>query len=107
MPSYVIHLSCAKRALEMLPEMNAQEQNAFFLGNMIADMCRDKHYTHFWNDVTYDKLVRRPDLDWFLQKYGDALQEPYVRGYYVSIIFAMTGSNAEFSVNTIRIFVPS
>ena len=30
-----------------------------FLGNMIADMCRDKHYTHFWNDVTYDKLVRR------------------------------------------------
>ena len=37
MPSYVIHLSCAKRALEMLPEMNAQEQNAFFLGNMIAE----------------------------------------------------------------------
>lgn len=86
MPSYVIHLSCAKRALEMLPEMNAQEQNAFFLGNMIADMCRDKHYTHFWNDVTYDKLVRRPDLDWFLQKYGDALQEPYVRGYYAHLL---------------------
>ena len=38
MPSYVIHLSCAKRALEMLPEMNAQEQNAFFLGNMIAEV---------------------------------------------------------------------
>ena len=52
MPSYVIHLSCAKRALEMLPEMNAQEQNAFFLGNMIAEMSRDKHYKHFWNDVT-------------------------------------------------------
>ena len=86
MPGYVIHLSCAKRALEMLPEMNAQEQNAFFLGNMIADMCRDKHYTHFWNDVTYDKLVRRPDLDWFLQKYGDALQEPYVRGYYAHLL---------------------
>ena len=86
MPSYVIHLSCAKRALEMLPEMNAQEQNAFFLGNMIADMSRDKHYTHFWNDVTYDKLVRRPDLDWFLQKYGDALQEPYVRGYYAHLL---------------------
>ena len=84
MPSYVIHLSCAKRALEMLPEMNAQEQNAFFLGNMIADMCRDKHYTHFWNDVTYDKLVRRPDLDWFLQKYGDALQEPYDRQEFFS-----------------------
>lgn len=29
MPSYVIHLSCAKRALEMLSKMNAQEQNAF------------------------------------------------------------------------------
>lgn len=86
MPSYVIHLSCAKRALEMLPKMNAQEQNAFFLGNMIADMCRDKHYTHFWNDATYDKLVRRPDLDWFLQKYGDALQEPYVRGYYAHLL---------------------
>ena len=70
----------------MLPEMNAQEQNAFFLGNMIADMCRDKHYTHFWNDTTYDKLVRRPDLDWFLQKYGDALQEPYVRGYYAHLL---------------------
>lgn len=57
-----------------------------FLGNMIADMCRDKHYTHFWNDATYDKLVRRPDLDWFLQKYGDALQEPYVRGYYAHLL---------------------
>lgn len=86
MPSYVIHLSCARRALEWLPEMDTQEQNLFFLGNMIADMCRDKHYTHFWNDETYPMLARRPDLGWFMEKYGDALDEPYVRGYYAHLL---------------------
>lgn len=86
MPSYVIHLSCARRALEWLPEMDAREQNLFFLGNIIADMCVDKHYTHFWNDATYPMLARRPDLNWFLKKYKDLLSEPYVLGYYTHLL---------------------
>ena len=86
MPSYVIHLSCARCACELLAPMDDAQRNLFFLGNMIADMSADKHYTHFWNDETYPMLVRRPDLNWFLKKYGDALHEPYVLGYYAHLL---------------------
>ena len=51
MPSYVIHLSCAKRILELAGEpLTKQDANLFYLGNMIADMCKDKRTTHFWDD---------------------------------------------------------
>ena len=86
MPSYVIHLSCAKCALPFLPVMDDRQKNLFYLGNIAADMCKDKHYTHFWNDATYCNLERKPDLEWFLQKYGDAIEEPYVLGYYAHLL---------------------
>lgn len=86
MPSYVIHLSCAKLAQQYLPLMNEREQNLFYLGNIAADMCKDKHYTHFWNDETYSRLVRSPDLNWFMHQYGDAIREPYVLGYYAHLL---------------------
>lgn len=86
MPSYVIHLSCAKRILELHPVMNEREENLFYLGNMVADMCIDKRKTHFWDAETYCKLVRKPNLQMFLDEYGKFMQEPYVRGYYTHLL---------------------
>lgn len=86
MPSYVIHLSCAKRILELAGGMlTKQDENLFYLGNMIADMCKDKRTTHFWDDETYPLLARRPNLSLFMEKYGAYMQEPYVRGYYAHL----------------------
>lgn len=86
MPSYVIHLSCAKRILELAGgTVTKQDENLFYLGNMIADMCKEKRATHFWDDETYPLLVRRPNLSLFLEKYGAYIQDPYVRGYYAHL----------------------
>ena len=39
MPSYVIHLSCAKRILELAGgPLTKQDENLFYLGNMIAEV---------------------------------------------------------------------
>lgn len=87
MPSYVIHLTCAKKIMEMDPRgWNEQEQNLFCLGNIVADMCIDKRMTHFWDDVVYQKLVRRPNLNLFLDLYGKELEHPYVYGYYTHLV---------------------
>lgn len=86
MPSYVIHLSCAKKILEQTSRgWGEQEKNLFYLGNIMADMSKEKRLTHFWDDETYKKLVRRPNLQMFLQKYQADLDHPYVCGYYAHL----------------------
>lgn len=83
MPSYIIHLSCAGQILRQISyAWDLRDQNLFYLGNIAADMCKDKRFTHFWDDETYKKLVRRPNLDRFLKKYGTEMKNPYVYGYF-------------------------
>lgn len=85
MPSYIIHLCCAKQFLKYCENLSEKEENELYIGNVAADMVEDKKYSHFWDDQTYQCLERRPNLQMFLEQYGDRLYEPYVYGYYMHL----------------------
>lgn len=86
MPSYVIHLACARRVLQLHPYADEYENNLYCLGNLAADMCQEKRGTHFWDDATYLLLVRKPNLQAFQKKYLVYMQEPFVAGYYAHLL---------------------
>ena len=85
MPSYVIHLACARQFLKYCMPLSRQDENQFYIGSMAADMVRNKKNSHFWDDRTYQCLERKPNLTMFLERYGNRLQEPYVFGYYTHL----------------------
>ena len=84
MPGYVIHLAVASKIIERKEIVDKAYINDFILGNIIPDsMPREqKKASHFWDDETYKNLNRIPNLQVFLDKYGDKLNDPFVLGYY-------------------------
>ena len=85
MPSYVTHLACAKKFLEYCPDFPKKYMTELFVGNIVADMVEDKKSSHFWDDFTYQKLERKPNLSDFMGQYKDKLKSPYVFGYYMHL----------------------
>ena len=88
MPGYVIHMAVASSILGEKGITNSSFQNAFLLGNIIPDaMARDaKRESHFWDDDTYKDFNRIPNIDNFLEKYKDILDNPFVLGYYTHLL---------------------
>lgn len=84
MPGYVIHLAVASKIIERKEIVDKVYINDFILGNIIPDsMPREqKKASHFWDDETYKNLNRIPNLQVFLDKYGNKLNDPFVLGYY-------------------------
>lgn len=88
MPGYVIHMTVASRVIEEKGISESSFKDAFLLGNIIPDaMARTaKKESHFWDDETFGNLNRIPNVDDFLKKYGDRLDEPFVLGYYTHLL---------------------
>lgn len=88
MPGYVVHLAVASQVLAQLNIKDASFANDFILGNILPDtMARtQKKASHFWDDDTYTKLNRIPNMVDFLEKYESRIKEPIVLGYYAHIL---------------------
>lgn len=88
MPGYVIHMAVAARLIEEKGIIVSSFQNAFLLGNIIPDAMERtaKRNSHFWDEETFGRLNRIPNLDMFLKKYGDKLEDPFVLGYYTHLL---------------------
>lgn len=92
MPGYVMHLAVAGQIIKLCGIKDEKFINEFELGNIIPDAVAlsDKRQSHFWDDDTWTKFVRKPNLKLFLDKYGGAhsrFREPYVFGYYCHLYF--------------------
>lgn len=82
MPGYVMHAVFAKLAGEKLGVRN---NNRYLVGALIPDACtwdydKKKEISHFTNKLYY--ILKNPDLDLFLQKYGHLLSDDVVLGIY-------------------------
>ncbi len=88
MPGYVIHMAVAARVIEEKGISESSFKDAFLLGNIIPDaMARTaKKESHFWDDDTFCNLNRIPNVDDFLEKYGNRLDEPFILGYYAHLL---------------------
>jgi hypothetical protein len=62
-------------------------RNAFLTGCILPDtgLGSEKRYSHFWNEDMLKYLVRKPDMELFLSKYGDRLDTPLMLGYYAHL----------------------
>lgn len=88
MPGYVIHMAVGSRVIGEKGISESSFKDAFLLGNIIPDaMARTaKKESHFWDDETYKNLNRIPNVDDFIKKYGDRLNNPFVLGYYTHLL---------------------
>ena len=79
MASAIIHIAEAKKVNEKL-KMNEKE---LFLGTIAPDLSKhigqDRKISHFLDD---DRL---PNLNLFLDKYNNSLNNPFVMGYYIHL----------------------
>lgn len=87
MPGYILHLTSAQIALNMMEELtgmkfNAKQKNDFFIGNLLPDTVRDKTASHFRNPLYRNQMIEYPDLDLFLAKYQPMLNDISCFGYY-------------------------
>lgn len=98
MPSFIVH-SIAGREISKYLSLNKEEENLFFLGNLLPDAVNvdrnnnlsdnetrhviqsQKRITHFRTST--DRVLQVPDLDYFLSKYKDYVSKDIVVfGYF-------------------------
>ena len=80
MPGFILHMTAAQMLLEK-HKINV-DQDAFQVGNLIADSVSDKTYSHFRHPRRQEKLMVYPDLNLFLDKYKLLLSDSSCLGYY-------------------------
>ena len=80
MPGFILHLTAAKMALERLD--SSVNRNDFLFGNLAPDVFKEKTASHFRNPSRYGERIEYPDLDLFVEKYGDLLHDSSCLGYY-------------------------
>ena len=83
--NYIGHLAFGIKALNILKKHNPSiNEETFLTGCLAPDIARTdafpKSVTHFRDNSP--NLYKSPDLDKFLNKYGDRLHEDFVLGYY-------------------------
>ena len=105
MPSYVIHHIAGNKLLDKY-KICDKERGLFLLGNLIPDSSKifgnetnsqkiralkdeykediqkEKISTHFRRSEDISKNVQLPYLKYFMDKYGDIIDDPTVLGYY-------------------------
>lgn len=84
MPGYILHLTAAKMALDMIgkSDWDYKMKNAFYVGNLLPDTVRGKTASHFRNPKHRGAMVEYPDLEMFLAKYRPLLKDSSCLGYY-------------------------
>lgn len=92
MPGYMMHLAVAEQIIKLCGIKDEKYTNEFRLGNIMPDAVDspNKRQSHFWDDETWTKFVRKPNLKQFLDKYGGAgnrFSEPYIFGYYCHLYY--------------------
>lgn len=87
MPGYVMHLAVAAKIIKDKGITDSDYIQRFLLGNIAPDAMprEDKKGSHFWDDETYANLNRIPNLGMFTSKYGDKMEDPFVKGYYTHL----------------------
>ena len=105
MPSYVIHHIAGEKLSDKC-KLSGTRKGLFLLGNLITDTIKslgnetdpeklkqirdmfkkqiqqEKVATHFRRPEDFVKTVQLCDLDAFMEKYGDLIDDPTVLGYY-------------------------
>lgn len=89
MPGFIIHMAAAKEYLGRCGIRDEKYINDYIVGSVAPDIVEgnNKKQSHFWSDPEFAKFVRKPDMDAFLKKHGDRINDPFVRGYYHHLIF--------------------
>ncbi len=89
MPGFIIHMAAAEEYLGLQGIRDEKYINDYIVGSVAPDIVEgnNKKQSHFWSDSEFAKFVRKPDIDAFLKKHGDRINEPFVRGYYHHLIF--------------------
>ncbi len=88
MPGYVMHLVESRLILERLGKTEDTDwSKAFLLGSLLPDtrLKEEKAISHFWNEKCLKDIAKAPDLELFLKKYGNRLDEPLIFGYYLHL----------------------
>ena len=87
MPGYVMHLAACEEIIRRCKITDERFKAFFRIGNIIPDVKdrNKKKDSHFWDASIMDKLVRKPDVDAFLEQYGNCLDDPYILGYYAHL----------------------
>lgn len=89
MPGFIIHMAAAEEYLGLQGIRDEKYINDYIVGSVAPDIVEgnNKKQSHFWSDSEFAKFVRKPNIDAFLKKHGDRINEPFVRGYYHHLIF--------------------
>ena len=82
MPGYILHLTAAKMFWNLAKNRKLYNENDFYVGNLLPDATSDKKVSHFRNPEYYGNMIEYPDLDMFLEKYRNALDDSTAFGYY-------------------------
>lgn len=88
MGSAVMHLCIGKKIAKKL---NNSDRKEFLIGNLAPDLSKltnqSKYISHFLKKITINDSEREvPDLEKFIKKYKDRLNEPFVQGYLCHLI---------------------
>lgn len=88
MGSAVMHLCIGKKVAQKL---NNSDRKEFLIGNLAPDLSKltnqSKYISHFLKKIVINDAEREvPDLDKFLKKYKDRLNEPFIQGYLCHLI---------------------
>jgi len=88
MGSAVMHLCIGKNIAK---KMNNSDRKEFILGNLAPDLSKlinqSRYVSHFLKKITINDSEREvPDLDKFIKKYKDRLNEPFIQGYLCHLI---------------------
>lgn len=86
MPGYILHLTSACMALEMMPKssilrQNERERNGFLVGNFAPDAVTDKKESHFRSPGRKGAMIEYPEVSDFRRKYRNLLGESSCLGY--------------------------
>ena len=88
MGSAVMHLCIGKKIAKKL---NNSDRKEFLIGNLAPDLSKltnqSRYISHFLKKIVINDTEREvPDLDKFLEKYKDRLNEPFIQGYLCHLI---------------------
>lgn len=85
MPSYVLHMLHGNFINKLKnDDLDTNEKiNQFMLGILMPDSCNgnEKDIAHFYSSDSEKMVLRTPDLNSFVSKYGKHLSDPFVMGY--------------------------
>lgn len=87
MPGYVMHLAVAEQLIDTCHITDIKKCNRIRIGSIVPDIKKgsEKKKSHFWTDEEFIRFARKPDLQMFMDKYGNRIWEPYIFGYYAHL----------------------